>query len=54
MAAYSAFLIPKLISEQMAAKIPEYAFYGMAVFYAFCAILNWWYCLGPKAEYKNP
>jgi NNP family nitrate/nitrite transporter-like MFS transporter len=53
-AAYGAFLIPKLIGEQMKATTPEIAFYGLAVFYAVCAFLNWWYYLGPKAEYKNP
>ena len=53
-AAYGAFLIPKVIGEQMKATTPELAMYGFAVFYAFCAILNWWYYLGPKAEYKNP
>jgi NNP family nitrate/nitrite transporter-like MFS transporter len=53
-AAYGAFLIPKLIGEQMKATTPEYAFYGLAVFYAVCAILNWWYYLGPKADFKNP
>ncbi|MDP6936528.1 MAG: MFS transporter [Candidatus Marinimicrobia bacterium] len=53
-AAYGAFLIPKVIGEQMKATTPEYAMFGFAVFYAFCAILNYWYYLGPKAEFKNP
>lgn len=53
-AAYGAFLIPKLIGEQMAATTPEFAFYGLAAFYAICAIINWWYYLGPKADYQNP
>jgi MFS transporter, NNP family, nitrate/nitrite transporter len=53
-AAYGAFLIPQLIGEQMKATTPDYAFYGLAVFYAFCAALNWWYYLGPKAEHINP
>lgn len=53
-AAYGAFLIPKLIGEQMAATTPEYAFYGLAAFYAICAVINWWYYLGPKRDYDNP
>ncbi len=53
-AAYGAFLIPKVIGEQMKATTPELAMYGFAVFYAFCAVLNWWFYLGPKAEFKNP
>lgn len=53
-AAYGAFLIPKVIGEEMKAGTPEVAMYGFAVFYLFCAILNWWYYLGPKADYKNP
>lgn len=53
-AAYGAFLIPKVIGEQMKATTPEVAMYGFAAFYALCAFLNWWYYLGPKAEFKNP
>ena len=53
-AAYGAFLIPKLIGENMAAGAPSVAFYGLAAFYIFCAGLNWWYYLGPRAEFKNP
>ena len=53
-AAYGAFLIPKIIGENMKSGTPELAMYGFAVFYAVCAILNYWYYLGPKADYKNP
>jgi len=53
-AAYGAFLIPKVIGENMSSGTPEFAMYGFAVFYAACAVLNWWYYLGPKKEYDNP
>ena len=53
-AAYGAFLIPKVIGENMKLGTPEVAMYGFAVFYAVCAVLNYWYYLGPKADYKNP
>ncbi len=52
-AAYGAFLIPKIFGEQIKAATPEYALYGFAVFYLVCLLLNWWYYLGPKAEFKN-
>jgi NNP family nitrate/nitrite transporter-like MFS transporter len=38
----------------MKATTPEVAMYGFAVFYAICAVLNWWFYLGPKADIKNP
>jgi len=53
-AAYGAFLIPKVIGENMSSGTPESAMYGFAIFYAICAILNYWYYLGPKKEYNNP
>jgi len=53
-AAYGAFIIPKVLGEQMKMTTPEYALYGFAIFYAICAVLNWWYYLGPKADIKNP
>ncbi|MCF6342317.1 MAG: hypothetical protein L3J31_05870 [Bacteroidales bacterium] len=53
-AAYGAFIIPKVLGEQMKMTTPEYALYGFAIFYGICAVLNWWYYLGPKAEIKNP
>jgi NNP family nitrate/nitrite transporter-like MFS transporter len=53
-AAYGAFIIPKVFGEQINAATPEYALYGFAAFYAVCLLLNWWYYLGPKREYDNP
>lgn len=53
-AAYGAFVIPKVLGEQIKATTPEYALYGFALFYLLCLLLNWWYYLGPKAEFKNP
>ncbi|MGA7179365.1 MAG: MFS transporter [Thiobacillaceae bacterium] len=53
-AAYGAFIIPQVFGEQIKATTPEYALYGFAIFYFICLVLNWWYYLGPKAEFKNP
>jgi NNP family nitrate/nitrite transporter-like MFS transporter len=53
-AAYGAFVIPQVFGEQIKASTPEYALYGFAIFYFVCLLLNWWYYLGPKAEFKNP
>lgn len=53
-AAYGAFIIPKVFGEQLGAGHPEYALYGFAVFYAVCIIINWWFYLRPNAYIKNP
>jgi NNP family nitrate/nitrite transporter-like MFS transporter len=53
-AAYGAFIIPKLFGEQIKATTPEYALYGFALFYAICLALNWWFYLRPNAYVKNP
>lgn len=53
-AAYGAFIIPKVFGEQLKAGSPEYALYGFAVFYAVCIAINWWFYLRPGAYVKNP
>jgi NNP family nitrate/nitrite transporter-like MFS transporter len=53
-AAFGAFIIPKVFGEQIKAATPEYALYGFAIFYFICLALNYWYYLGPKREYDNP
>jgi MFS transporter, NNP family, nitrate/nitrite transporter len=53
-AAYGAFIIPKVLGEQIKATTPENALYGFAVFYLVCLILNWWFYLRPNAYVKNP
>jgi NNP family nitrate/nitrite transporter-like MFS transporter len=53
-AAFGAFIIPKVFGEQIKAATPEYALYGFAVFYFVCLVLNYWFYLGPKREYDNP
>ncbi len=53
-AAYGAFIIPKVFGQQIQNGTPEYALYGFAAYYLFCLALNWWFYQGPKAEYKNP
>jgi NNP family nitrate/nitrite transporter-like MFS transporter len=51
-AAYGAFLIPKIFATQIKAKTPEYALYGFAVYYASCLAVNWWYYARKGAELK--
>jgi NNP family nitrate/nitrite transporter-like MFS transporter len=53
-AAYGAFIIPKVFGEQINATTPEYALYGFAAFYTVCIVINWWFYLRPGADVKNP
>ncbi|MCF6343441.1 MAG: MFS transporter [Devosiaceae bacterium] len=53
-AAYGAFIIPKVFGEQMGLGTPQYALYGFAIFYAICMIINWWFYLRANAYVKNP
>lgn len=53
-AAYGAFIIPKVLGEQIKLTTPENALYGFAVFYAVCIVLNRFYYLRKSAEYHNP
>ncbi len=53
-AAYGAFIIPKVFGEQITLTTPEYALYGFAIFYGICVVLNWWFYLRPNAYVKNP
>lgn len=53
-AAYGAFIIPKVLGEQIKLTTPENALYGFAIFYAICILINWWYYLRPSAEHHNP
>lgn len=53
-AAYGAFIIPKVFGQQIKSGTPEYALYGFAIYYFVCLVLNWWYYQGPKAQIKNP
>lgn len=53
-AAYGAFVAPVVIGAQIKAGTPQFAFYGFAVFYALCLVLNWWFYLRANAYVKNP
>jgi NNP family nitrate/nitrite transporter-like MFS transporter len=53
-AAYGAFIIPKVLGEQIKLTTPEVALYGFAVFYTVCIIINWWFYLRSGAEHQNP
>jgi len=49
-AAYGAFLIPKIFATQIKAGTPEYALYGFAAYYLSCLIVNWWWYARKNAE----
>ena len=49
-AAYGAFIIPRVFGQQVNAGTPEYALYGFAVYYFTCLILNWYYYARKGAE----
>ncbi|RUM71655.1 MAG: NarK/NasA family nitrate transporter [Sulfurovum sp.] len=51
-AAYGAFIIPKLFGQQIKAGHAEYAIYGLVAYYVLCLILNWWYYDRKNAEVK--
>ncbi len=53
-AAYGAFIIPKVFGEQIKATTPEYALYGFAAFYMVCIVINWWFYLRKNAYVQNP
>ncbi len=53
-AAYGAFIIPKVFGEQITATTPENALYGFAIFYVICMLINWWFYLRNNSEFKNP
>lgn len=53
-AAYGAFIIPKVFGQQIENNTPEYALYGFTFYYAICLGLNWWYYTRKNAEIKNP
>jgi len=41
-AAYGAFIIPRVFGGQIASGTPERALYGFALYYVSCLGLNWW------------
>ncbi len=49
-AAYGAYLIPKIFATQIQAGTPEYALYGFAVYYLSCLAVNWWFYARKGAE----
>ncbi len=53
-AAYGAFIIPKVFGEQIKATTPEYALYGFAIFYFVCLVINWWFYTRKNAYIQNP
>lgn len=53
-AAYGAFIAPRVMGQQIQAGTPEVAMYGFAIFYALCMVVNWWFYLRRDAYIRNP
>jgi len=51
-AAYGAFLIPRIFGMQIKAGHAEYALYGFTAYYFSCLIVNWWFYARKSAEIK--
>ena len=49
-AAYGAYLIPKIFATQIKGGTPQYALYGFALYYASCLGVNWWFYARKNAE----
>jgi len=49
-AAYGAFIIPKVFGNQIQAGTPELALYGFSIYYLSCLIVNWWFYARKNAE----
>ena len=49
-AAYGAFLIPRIFGMQIQAGHAEYALYGFAAYYLSCLVVNWWFYARKGAE----
>jgi NNP family nitrate/nitrite transporter-like MFS transporter len=49
-AAYGAFLIPRIFGVQIKAGHAEYALYGFAAYYLTCLVVNWWFYARKNAE----
>jgi NNP family nitrate/nitrite transporter-like MFS transporter len=49
-AAYGAYLIPKIFATQIQAGTPQYALYGFAGYYLTCLVVNWWFYARKNAE----
>jgi NNP family nitrate/nitrite transporter-like MFS transporter len=49
-AAYGAFLIPRIFGVQIKAGHAEYALYGFAAYYLSCLVVNWWFYARKNAE----
>jgi NNP family nitrate/nitrite transporter-like MFS transporter len=49
-AAYGAYLIPKIFATQIQAGTPQYALYGFAAYYLTCLVVNWWFYARKNAE----
>jgi NNP family nitrate/nitrite transporter-like MFS transporter len=49
-ASFGAFIIPSMFNVALSAGAAQYVMYGLAVFYASCGVINYWYYVAPGCE----
>ena len=49
-ASFGAFVIPAFFGVAVSANAPQWAFWGLSIYYGMCMFVNFWYYLRPGCE----